>query len=60
MKSVVIFASVYANHHVYKICKRLQQDKPEDHSSCIAHFSAEDMLKSVVTKEKKIKNTESE
>ena len=27
--------------------------KPEDHWSCIAHLSAEDMLKSVVTKEKK-------
>ena len=27
MKCVVIFASVYAKHYVYSICKRLQQDK---------------------------------
>ena len=27
--------------------------KPEDHWSCIAHLSAEDMLKSVVIEEKK-------
>ena len=31
---------------------------PEDHWSCIAHLSAEDMLKSAVIEEKKIKNTE--
>ena len=29
---------------------------PEDHWSCIAHLSAEDMLKSVVMEEKKLKN----
>ena len=34
--------------------------KPEDHWSCIAHLSAEDMFKSMVTEEKKIKNIESE
>ena len=28
---------------------------PEDHWSCIAHLSAEDMLKSAVTEEKKFK-----
>ena len=33
---------------------------PEDHWSCIAHLSAEDLLKSVNTEEKKIKNIESE
>ena len=33
--------------------------KPEDHWSCIAHMSAEDMLKSVI-EEKKFKNIESE
>ena len=32
---------------------------PEDNWSCIAHLSAEDMLKSVVTEEKKFKNNES-
>ena len=29
--------------------------QPEDHWSCIAHLSAEDMLKSVVIEEKKFK-----
>ena len=33
---------------------------PEDHWSCIAHLSAEDVLKSAVTEEKKIKNIETE
>ena len=30
-------------------------DKPEDHWSCMAHLSAEDMLKSVVIEVKKLK-----
>ena len=30
--------------------------KPEDHWSCIAHLSAEDMLKSAVIEEKKFKH----
>ena len=34
--------------------------EPEDHWSCIAHPSAEDMLKSDVIEEKKFKNIESE
>ena len=34
--------------------------KPEDHWSCIALLSAEDMLKSGVTEEKKFKNIGSE
>ena len=34
--------------------------EPEDHWSCIAHLSAEDILKSVVNEEKKFKNIESE
>ena len=34
--------------------------KPEDHWSCIAHLSAEDMLKSAVIEEKKFNNIESE
>ena len=29
--------------------------RPEDHWSCMAHLRAEDMLKSTVTEEKKIK-----
>ena len=33
---------------------------PEDHWPCIAHLSAEDMLKSAVIEEKKFKNIESE
>ena len=32
----------------------------EDHWSCIAHLSAEDMLKSEVIEEKKLKNIESD
>ena len=35
----------------------LQVSKPEDHWSCIAHRSAEDMLKSVVIEEKKFKHS---
>ena len=31
--------------------------KPEDHWSCIAHLSAEDMLKSAVIEEKKLKHS---
>ena len=34
--------------------------KPEDHWPCIAHLSAEDMLKSAVIEETKFKNIESE
>ena len=34
--------------------------KPEDHWSCIAHLSAEDMLQTAVNEEKKFKNIESE
>ena len=32
----------------------LINSKPEDHWSCIAHLSAEDMLKSAVIEEKKL------
>ena len=35
----------------------IKQPKLEDHWSCIAHLSAEDMLKSVVTEEKKFKHS---
>ena len=31
---------------------------PEDHWSCIAHLSAEDMLKSAVNEEKKFKQSD--
>ena len=31
--------------------------KPDDHWSCIAHLSVEDMLKSVVIEEKKFKHS---
>ena len=34
--------------------------EPEDHWSCIAHLSSEDMLKSAVIEETKFKNIESE
>ena len=35
----------------------LQVSKPEDHWSCIAHLSAEDILKSAVIEEKKFKHS---
>ena len=31
--------------------------KPEDHSTCIAHLKAEDMLKSAVIEEKKFQHS---
>ena len=37
-----------------------RKEKPEDHWSCIAHLSAEDILKSAVIEEKNFKNIESE
>ena len=40
------------------ISKSVQNKKPEDHWSCIAHLIAEDMLKSAVIEEKKFKNIE--
>ena len=36
---------------------RKAMEKPEDHWSCIAHLSAEDMLKSAVIEEKKFKHS---
>ena len=41
---------------VQSICKKQNNNnkkKTEDHWSCIAHLSAEDMLKSVIIEEKK-------
>ena len=49
----------YRNKNHIKVCVCLDKYcnvvkcKPEDHWSCIAHLSAEDMLKSVVIEEKK-------
>ena len=39
---------------------KLINTKPEDHWSCIAHLSAEDMFKSGVIEEKKFTNIVSE
>ena len=39
------------------LCEFNILNKPEDHWSCIAHLSAEDMLKSVVIEEKKFKHS---
>ena len=39
------------------LCHSHRHSKPEDHWSCIAHLSAEDMLKSVVIEEKKFKHS---
>ena len=45
----------------YRKCTLLQKYKqktePEDHWSCIAHLSAEDMLKSAVIEENKFKHS---
>ena len=38
-------------------CKSDPKFAPEDHWSCIAHLSAEDLLKSVVIEEKKFKHS---
>ena len=46
----------YKTHHRDSL---LLSQEPEDHWSCIAHLSAEDMLKSAVIEEKKFKNNES-
>ena len=39
------------------VLKHERTPKPEDHWSCIAHLSAEDMLKSAVIEEKKFKHS---
>ena len=38
-------------------CIMTKPTKPEDNWSCIAHLSAEDMLKSAVIEEKKFKHS---
>ena len=48
--------------HVFVTCKFKEDQinsnqEPEDHWSCIAHLSAEDMLKSAVIEEKKFKHS---
>ena len=50
---------VYAlSKHKQNPClKEKKKKKPEDHWSCIAHLSAEDMLKSAVIEEKKFKHS---
>ena len=40
---------------IFATCQ--QTNKPEDHLSCIAHLSAENMLKSAVIEEKKFKHS---
>ena len=68
----LLFCTVYCSENrlqlyipSYGVCFIIMQHtkikiKPEDHWSCIAHLSAEAMLKSVVTEEKKFINIESE
>ena len=41
-----------------RTAKTDQTGEPEDHWSCIAHLSAEDMLKSAVNEEKKFKQSD--
>ena len=40
---------------LFKVSSLNWYKKPQDHWSCIAHMSAEDMLKSAVIEEKKFK-----
>ena len=53
--NLIIWVTLFVCHlgdHFYNLSSD-EHIIPEDHWSCIAHLSAEDMLKSVVTKEKK-------
>ena len=43
--------------HLHGIFVLWKNKEPEDHWSCIAHLSAEDMLKSAVIEEKKFKHS---
>ena len=54
-------ADTHSVYLVYKIdfVRDDDNNKPEDHWSCIAHLSAEDMLKSAVIQDKKFTNIES-
>ena len=45
--------TLFPNHVRNRYYTLSKNGKPEDHWSCIAHLSAEDMLKSVVIEEKK-------
>ena len=54
-----IFAKTKSKkYRIEKLC--VSRFKPEGRWSCIAHLSAEDMLKSAVIQEKKFKNIEAE
>ena len=50
-RSNLILSSVDTDLKNRKVCVPHKSDKPEDHWSCIAHLSAEDMLKSAVIEE---------
>ena len=51
----------YTLNNTYNVPGRLSVIiQPEDHWSCIAHLSTEDMLKSAVVEKKKFKKIESE
>ena len=59
--SYSIFAMACHAYHARELfLLHASKSKPEDHWSCIAHLSAQDMLKSGVIEEKKFKNIESE
>ena len=49
---IVFYALFYTTTQWDKV------SEPEDHWSCIAHLSAEDMLKSAVNEEKKFKQSD--
>ena len=50
----ILFLLLYSFEvHFFKVNRSPVNTEPEDHWSCIAHMSAEDMLKSEVIEEKK-------
>ena len=55
--SVAEQASLSITGHSLQKAAFVAHLKPEDHWSCIAHLSAEDMLKSAVIEEKKFKHS---
>ena len=51
------FEKAFLDEVHINLSHNMTKPTPEDHWSCIAHLSAEDMLKSVVIEEKKFKHS---
>ena len=50
-----IWAKILMSTEILLLIQKKNKIQPEDHWSCIAHLSAEDILKSAVIEEKKFK-----